>query len=192
MQHFNTDSKHSGSFSNGFLENAKDYQSVPKVINLLWNQKVQGTRAGEVAFPCWQFLAMVPSHQQLLSARVKWQQLFCAQAPMSLLSRAGSLNALWSTEMWDCLCLRAHESSELEPGVWRLPAPGWRTGRFFEFVDNSEQTALKRLRLSSTSCSSHLLHIKICYSLKHWLAVSSRLVALCGVWFSVFLKVFPI
>lgn len=192
MQHFNTDSKHAGHFLTDFWKTLKTIKVSQRWLTFYEIKKFRAHELGRLPSPAGNSWPWCHHISNYLSARVKWQQPFCAQAPMSLLSRAGSLNALWSTEMWDCLCLRAHESSELEPGVWRLPAPGWRTGRFFEFVDNSEQTALKCLRLFSTSCSSHLLHIKICYSLKHWLAVSSRLVALCGVWFSVFLKVFPI
>lgn len=56
------------------------------------------------------------------------------------------------------------QSWSLQYGDFQLLAE--ELGDFY-FVDNSEQTALKSLKLLSTSSSSHLLHIKICYSLKH-------------------------
>lgn len=128
--HFITDYKQSCLFSNGFLENTKYHQNVSKVINLLWNQKLQGTGAGEVALPCWQFLDIVPSHQQLfISSCELGTSLLCQSSCVPFLwSRKPK--CLWSTEISDCLCSRAHESSELEPGTWRLPAPAEKLGDF--------------------------------------------------------------
>lgn len=63
------------------------------------------------------------------------EQHFCAQVSLRPLPGIRSLNVLWSTgstEKSECLCLRAHESSELESGLRMIPAPAWRTGNFLE------------------------------------------------------------
>lgn len=64
-----------------------------------------------------------------------WEEHFCAQVSLCPLSGIRSVNVLWSTvstEKSECLCLRAYESSELESGLWMIPAPGWRTESLLE------------------------------------------------------------
>lgn len=118
------------------------------------------------------------------------EEHFCAQVSLCPLSGIRSVNVLWSTvstEKSECLCLRAYENSELESGLWMIPAPGWRTESLLEcryLWENCLKKNLQTLQhIIFISPATQLLFIKILIAISNVKKVTA-LNSISSFWFA--------